>query len=50
MAGNYSGLRKRNGTIRKKKYEKTLHVELNYVEFFRGSIKNDMKKRKKRME
>lgn len=34
---------KNNGTIGKENTRKTYNVELNYVEFFRGLIKNDMK-------
>ena len=44
MTGNYSELcQKKNGTIGKENTRKTYNVKLNYVEFFRGLIKNDMK-------
>ena len=48
MTGNYSELcqkkkKKKKGTIGKENTRKTYNVKLNYVEFFRGLIKNDMK-------
>ena len=35
--------KKKKGTIGKENTRKTYNVKLNYVEFFRGLIKNDMK-------
>lgn len=34
---------KNNGAIGKENMRKTFNVELNYVEFLRGLIQNDMK-------
>ena len=40
---SYAKKKKKNGTIGKENTRKTYNVKLNYVEFFRGLIKNDMK-------